>query len=68
MTYLITLCEYGRGEIASCKLTCAEDFAEGFELGLNMRLDDETHYIVREEIGEDDVADHVVEIVVSERV
>ncbi len=65
MTYLFTICEYGGGEIASCKLTCEEDFADGFELGVNMRINEDTHYIVREEIGEEDVAGHAAEIVVG---
>ena len=58
MTYVFTICEYGGGEMASCRLTCREEFADGFELGLKMRIDEDTHYIVREEIGEGDVGDH----------
>ena len=58
-TYVFTICAYGGGEIASCRLTCGEEFADGFELGLKMRIDEDTHYIVREEIGEGDGADHV---------
>jgi hypothetical protein len=57
MTYLLTICEYGGGEIAWCTLTCEEGFAVGFELGVSMRLDEDVHYIVREEIGEADLAD-----------
>ncbi len=57
--YLFTLCEYGGGEKASCKLICDEAFAEGFERGLNLRIDEDKHYIVREELGEEDVADDV---------
>ena len=57
MTYVFTICEYGGGEMAYCTLTCNEEFAVGFELGLKMRIDEETYYIVREEIGEGDVAD-----------
>ena len=53
MIYLFTLCEYGGQEVASCELICEEDFAHGFERGLNLRINQETHYIVREEIGED---------------
>ena len=49
---------YGGGEIAWCTLTCEEDFADGFELGVRMRIDEEVHYIVREEIGEEDLAGH----------
>ena len=58
MIYLFTICEYGGGEIASCTLTCEEDFAHGFELGVRMRLNEDLHYIVREEIGEEDLAGH----------
>jgi hypothetical protein len=57
MIYLFTVCEYGGGEIASCTLTCEADFADGFERGVTMRINEDTHYIVREEIGEADVAD-----------
>jgi hypothetical protein len=56
MIHLFTICEYGGGEVASCTLTCDEDFADGFELGVTMRIDADTYYIVREEIGEADVA------------
>jgi len=59
VTYLFTLCEYGAGEVASCELTCEEDFADGFERGLNLRINQETHYILREEIGEEAPGDHV---------
>jgi hypothetical protein len=41
--------------IASCRVTCTEEFAEGFERGVSMHVDDEAHYIVREAIGEADV-------------
>ena len=58
MTYLFTICEYGGGEIAWCTLTGEEGFARGFELGLRTHIDEEVHYIVREEIGEEDVAGH----------
>ena len=51
-TYLFTYCEYGGGEVASCAVICGETFADGFERGLNLRIDAETHYLVREEIGE----------------
>lgn len=62
MTYLFTLCEYGGGEIAATKLISDEAFADGFERGVNMRINDETHYIVREEIGEEDVVDRIAEL------
>jgi hypothetical protein len=55
MTYRFTICEYGGGEIAWCTLSCEEDFAVGFELGVSVRLDEDVHYIVREEIGEADL-------------
>ena len=58
MIYLFTICEYGGGEIAWCTLTCEEGFAEGFELGVRMRINEEVHYLVREEIGEEDLAGH----------
>jgi hypothetical protein len=58
-TYLFTICEYGGGETASCRLTCGEEFADGFELGVQMRIDEETHYSVREEIAEGEFAGHV---------
>ena len=58
MTYRFTICEYGGGEIASCTLSCEEGFAYGFELGVTLRIDEETHYIVREEIGDEDFAGH----------
>ncbi len=54
--YLFTVCEYGGGELASCRLVCAEPFADGFERGVNLRLDGETQYLVREELGEADAA------------
>ena len=54
MIYLFTICEYGGGEIAWCTLTCEEGFADGFELGVRMRINEEVHYLVREEIGEED--------------
>ena len=62
MIYLFTICEYGGGEIAWCTLTCEEGFAEGFELGVRMRINEEVHYIVREEIGEEDLAGHTAAI------
>ena len=58
MIYLFTICEYGGGEIAWCTLTCEEGFADGFERGVRMRINEEVHYIVREEIGEEDLAGH----------
>jgi hypothetical protein len=60
--YLFTLCEYGGGESATCKLTSGEAFADGFERGLNLRINQETHYIVREEISDDAVADRLAEL------
>jgi len=60
--YLFTLCEYGGGESASCKLVCEEAFADGFERGLNLRIDQETHYVVREEIGDEGLAGRVAEL------
>ena len=62
MIYLFTLCEYGGGESASCKLVCEEAFADGFERGLNLRIDQETHYVVREEIGDEGLAGRVAEL------
>ena len=62
MIYLFTICEYGGGEIAWCTLTCEEDFADGFELGVRMRLNEDVHYIVREEIGEEDLAGHTATV------
>ena len=61
MIYLFTICEYGGGEIAWCTLTCEEGFADGFELGVRMRINEEVHYIVREEIGEEDLAGHTAD-------
>ena len=58
MIYLFTICEYGGGEIAWCTLTCEEGFADGFERGVRMHINEEVHYIVREEIGEEDLAGH----------
>lgn len=58
MIYLFTICEYGGEAIASCTLTCDEDFAHGFELGVTECINEDTQYIVREEIGEEDVAGH----------
>ncbi len=58
--YVFTICEYGGGELASCRLTCAEAFADGFELGVRMCIDEDTYYIVREEVGEVDDGDHGV--------
>jgi hypothetical protein len=60
VTYEFTICEYGGGEIASCRLTCGEAFADGFELGLRIRIEEDAYYIVREELGEGDDADHGV--------
>jgi hypothetical protein len=60
--YLFSICEYGGEEIAWCTLTCEEGFADGFELGVGMRINEETHYIVREEIGEEDVAGRVASV------
>ena len=56
MTYLFTVCEYGRGEIGWCIVTCEQGFADGFELALTTHLDAELHYVVREQIGEEDIA------------
>ena len=42
--YLFTICEYGGGEIAWCTLTCEEGFADGFELGVRMRINEDVHY------------------------
>jgi hypothetical protein len=56
--YLVTVCEYGGAEVAACRLTCSDEFADGFERGLKMCIDEDTHYVLREEIGECDVADH----------
>jgi hypothetical protein len=55
---MFTICAYGGGELATCTLTCSEEFADGFERGLTLRIDEDTHYIVREEICESDVGDH----------
>ena len=52
MIYRFTLCERGGVEIASCRLTCDAEFADGFERGMELRIDAETQYIVRESIGE----------------
>jgi hypothetical protein len=62
MTYRFTICEYGGEEVAWCTLTCGERFAEGFERGVRMRLDEDLHYIVREEIGEEDTDDHTATV------
>jgi hypothetical protein len=62
VTYLFTICEYGGEEVAWCTLTCGKRFAEGFELGVRMRLNEDVHYIVREEIGEEDVDDHTATV------
>jgi hypothetical protein len=56
--YLFSVCAYGGGEVAWCTLSCEEDFADGFELGVNLRINQETHYIVREEIGEESFGCH----------
>jgi hypothetical protein len=60
VTYEFTICGYGEGEIASCRLTCGEAFADGFEAGVRMRIDEDAYYIVREELGEGDDADRGV--------
>jgi hypothetical protein len=52
VTYRFTLCERGGVEIASCRLTCDAEFADGFERAMNLRIDDNSQYIVRELIGE----------------
>jgi hypothetical protein len=52
--YRFTLCERGGVEIASCRLTCDAEFADGFERAMNLRIDDDSQYIVRESIGEAD--------------
>ena len=62
MIYLFTICEYGGGEIAWCTLTCEEGFADGFELGLKTHIDEEAHYVVREEIGEEDAGGHLATV------
>jgi hypothetical protein len=62
MVYLFTWCEYGGGEIASCRVTCDRPFADAFERGLNKRIDADAHYVVREEIGEDDVIGRLAEL------
>jgi hypothetical protein len=54
--YRFTLCERGGVEIASCRLTCDAEFADGFERGMELRIDDETQYIVREAIDESETA------------
>jgi hypothetical protein len=58
VVYVFTVCEYGGGEIVSCRLTCSEAFADGFELAVRTSIDEDTYYLVREEIGEGDNADH----------
>jgi hypothetical protein len=50
--YRFTLCERGGVEIASCRLTCDAEFADGFERAMYLRIDDDSQYIVRESIGE----------------
>ena len=62
MTYLFMVCEYGRGEIGWCMVTCDEAFADGFELAVKAHLDEEVHYIVREEIGEEDLVGHTASV------
>jgi hypothetical protein len=52
VTYRFTLCERGGVEIASCRLTCDAEFADGFERAMNLRIDDDSQYIVRESLGE----------------
>ena len=52
MIYRFTLCERGGVEIASCRLTCDAEFADGFERAMYLRIDDDSQYIVRESIGE----------------
>jgi hypothetical protein len=54
--YVFTICEYGGDEIAWCAVTCEEGFADGFELGVRMRIDEDVHYVVREEVGGEDLA------------
>jgi hypothetical protein len=54
--YLFSVCEYGGGEIAWCTLSSGEGFADGFELGVKLRINQETHYVVREAIREEDIA------------
>ena len=53
--YVFSICAYGGGVIASCRVTCTEEFADGFERGVSMHVDEEAYYIVREAIGEADV-------------
>lgn len=48
MIYRFTLCESGGVEIASCQLTCDAEFADGFERGMSLRIDQDSQYIVRE--------------------
>ncbi len=52
MIYRFTLCERGGVVIASCRLTCDREFADGFERAMNLRIDDDSQYIVRESLGE----------------
>jgi hypothetical protein len=56
--YLFSVCEYGGGEIGWCTVSCEESFADGFELAVKMHINEETHYVVREVIGEEDTAGH----------
>jgi hypothetical protein len=53
--YAFSICAYGGGVIASCRVTCAEGFADGFERGVSMHVDETAFYIVREAIGEADI-------------
>jgi len=62
VTYLFTLCEYGGGETASCEVVCDEAFADGFERGLHLRLNQDTHYVVREEIDDESLAGRIAEL------
>jgi hypothetical protein len=62
MIYLFTICEYGGGEIAWCTLHCGESFAAAFEFGVSTRLDEDVHYIVREELGEADLAEDTASV------
>ena len=62
MIYLFTLCEYGGGESATCRLSSDEAFADGFERGLNLRINRETHYIVREVIDDEAASNRLAEL------
>ena len=54
MIYRFTLCESGGLEIASCRLTCDAEFADGFERGMTLRIDQDSQYIVRELLSADE--------------